>query len=254
MSEVRNDGLEVVLACALDEADYSIEFGSMISVSDAINYIAFGRPEGPERVAPWVRFHRLYPSEREFEEGARYTARRILAHAIKRGSLQCFTLGERQIDGIDNIELLRVNSKIFSSGVHIVENYDKEDSSYLYSISSIDDNELTLIDPIFILDQIEQIAPPLIESIDFTTSGANVPSAVRDRARGGRRAGTNGAPITSFTLKLQSAGREAVIAMKAAELGAMLRQEYADAGLREPNIDNSERDALGVRKVLFGED
>ncbi len=235
----------------LDEPDMPME---VVSVKAALNYIAFGRFAQGEPYDIFLSYGASRIKRRRVVElGALSAAVRTLCRAVRLGKVRVFEVEEQELWADESIKdftppivyLWEVSPDVFPQ--------------HFWSLSDMDpayfaihtEEDVLPRNVVFAVSDIADLADPADTDNDDPLDAP--PVAEPQRSAGGRKAGTNGAPIAKFILRLQALG-EAVAAAETHEtLGAWLREEYARLGLKEPNPDNAKRDAVGARRQLWGE-
>ena len=205
-----------------------------VSVRAALYHIAFARLRGSWQDRPWFN---LTPARRALfdheRHGARCAAERVLVRALKRGEILAFAAEDA---GTDIEQLWEYEPAAWRDGAGI---YGSDDAGYtLYA------GDLSVTDPIFALDEVLTLAEPADEV-------RHAEEAQPRKAQGGRKAGTNGAPIAGFLRRIDALGTSALNETQET-LGAWLREEYVSRGLKEPHVDNAKRDAIGAARGWFG--
>lgn len=243
----------VLLCDNIDADEYRDPSRATVTIKDAIRYIAFGNFHGESREQHYSNHHDIDGKARgHMWYGQRNVALRILERAIRMGQVAVLFVSDH-LEYEDNPCLWKVRHEAFASGVHI--NFHGRKQDYIpydsYWIES-EDETVSFPDPLLFAAEIKLLADPENSAV----ATAMMPDSVRQTGndkpnKGGRPAGTNGAPMAAFMLKLQSMGREEALALTEEALGAELRAEYKPLGLKPPHPDNARRDAKGVRAVLY---
>jgi hypothetical protein len=235
----------------LDEPDAPME---VVSVKAALNYIAFGRYGGRDARD---MFYAYAPSRirrrQTAEHGALAAAIRVLSRSVRLGKVRVFEVEERECwegeaqepTGPSILYLWEHPASFFMDGAFLSPGIDTN----VYTLGLGEGGTSGNI--VFAVADIAELADPADADNDDQLDAP--PVAEPPRSAGGRKAGTNGAPIAKFILRLQTLGKAVATAETHETLGAWLREEYARLGLKEPNPDNAKRDAVGARNQLWGE-
>jgi hypothetical protein len=235
----------------LDEPDAPME---VVSVKAALNYIAFGRYGGRDAQDMFYAYAPNRIERRQVaEHGALAAALRVLSRSVRTGKVRVFEVEEKECwegeaqepTGPSIVYLWEHPASFFVDRAFITPGIDPIVYTVGLEGGGISGNI------VFAIGDIAELADPA--DADNEDQLDAPPIAEPTRSAGGRKAGTNGAPITRFALRLQALGEAAAGAETHETLGAWLREEYVRLGLKEPNPDNAKRDAVGARRELWGE-